>query len=74
MAQPVRGFSVPWPQQGGAEELESNSSVPQAKGGKVIADYDPDVDYNPEGSDPDVEAVNEEEKNFDAEYAKMKLP
>ena len=44
-------------------------SVPQQEGqtnaivGKVIADYELDVDYEPEGSDPDAQ---EEEKNSDA--------
>ena len=27
--------------------------------GKAIADYDPDIDYKPEGSEPDIKAVNE---------------
>ena len=74
------GCLMPWPQQGGAEEPETNVSVPQQEGqadatrGKAIADYKSDVDYEPEGSDPDIKAVNEEEENSYAEYAKMELP
>ena len=39
-----------------------------------MADYDLDVDYEPEKADPDIKLVNEEEKDSDAEYAKMDLP
>ena len=80
MARPVREHLKPWSQQGGAEEPETNISVPQqeeqrdAARGKVIADYDPEVNYKPEGSDPEIEAINEEEKNFDQECAIMELP
>ena len=28
-----------------------------------------DIDYKPEGSDPDIKAVDEEEENSDTEYA-----
>ena len=35
--------------------------------GRDIADYNLDIDYEPEGSEPDIEAVNEEEENSDAE-------
>ena len=41
---------------------------------KVIADYDPDINYEPEESDPDIKAVNEEEENSEAEFAKIDLP
>ena len=50
MAMPVSGCPIPWSQQGGTEKPESNSSVPwqeghtDTTGGKVIADYNPDVD------------------------------
>ena len=80
MARLVRGCLVPWPQQGGTEEPQINISVPQqegqaeATGGKVVADYNLDVDYKPEGSDLEIKAVDDkEEENSDAEYAKMQL-
>ena len=63
-----------------AEEPEANVSVPQQGGqvdaisGKDLANYNPYVDYKPEGSDADIKAVDEEQENSDAEYAKMKLP
>ena len=62
--------------QEGAEEPETNPSVPQkeeqrdAREGKVTAVYDPNADYEPETSDPD----NGGEENSDAKYAEMKLP
>ena len=68
------------PQQEEAREPETNVSVPWqrrqegANRGKDVADYNRDVDYNPEGSDPNIEAVNKEEENLDAEYAKMEIP
>ena len=71
---------MPWSQQGCTEEPDTNVSVPQQEGqadatsGDDIEDYDLDIDYELEGSDPDIEAVNEEEENSDAEYAKMELP
>ena len=40
---------------------------------KAIVDYDLDVDYEPEVSDPDIEAINEDEETSDAEYAKMEI-
>ena len=76
MARSVRGCLIPWPQ-GGAEEAETNPSAPQqeqqrdTREGKVIAYYNLDLHYKPEGSNPDIKAVNEEEENFDAEYAKL---
>ena len=78
MARPEREHPLPQ-SQGGAEEPETNPSVPQqeehrdAKDGKVIADYDPDMDYRPERSDSDIKAIDEEEGNSVAEYAKMEL-
>ena len=80
MARPVRGCPTPQPQQGGREEPETNISNLQkeeqtdATEEEVIADYDPDVDYKPEGLDPEMTAVNEAEENSDTEYAKMELP
>ena len=75
----MRGCPTPCPQQGGTEEPETNISVPNKRqsdttGGKVIADYDLDVDYKPERSDPVIEAVDEEEEISDVEYGKMRLP
>ena len=43
-------------------------------GGKAVADYNPDVDYKPEGSDHEIDAFNEEEENSNAEYANMEVP
>ena len=80
MARPVMGCPMPQSQQGGTEESQINVSVPQqerqadAIRGKTIADYNPDVDYKPVGSDPDINTVNEEEENSDAEHVKMELP
>ena len=34
----------------------------------------PEVKNKLEGSDPDIEAVNEEEEKSDVEYAKIELP
>ena len=79
MARLVRGCPTCWPTEG-AGEPETNPSVPQhggqrdAREFKAVADNDPDVDYEPEVSDPDVKAVDEDEENSDAKYAKMELP
>ena len=68
---------MPWLQQGGTDEPEMNISFPQqqeqayAKRGEAIADYDLDVDYKPDESDPEIKAFDEEEKNSDADYVKM---
>ena len=45
--------------------------------GKVVVDYMPDINYEPEGADPNDEPDAQEKKekgNFNVEYAKMKLP
>ena len=69
---------TPLPQDS-TEEPETNPTVPlqdkqrDARESKDMADYDLDVDYEPEGSEPDIKAVNEEEENSDTEYAKMEL-
>ena len=79
MARPVRGCLTPWPQKGGTKEHEKNISVPQQEGqtdtaeGEKGADNNLDMNYEPDGSDPDIKAVNKEEENSDAEYAKMEL-
>ena len=75
-----KGSPTPWSQKVGAEEPDANVSVPQLGGqadaisGKAIVDNNPDVHYKPEGSDPDIKAVHEEEEKSDAQYAKMELP
>ena len=52
MTRLVRGCLTPQPEEG-AKEPETNSSVPQqeeqrdATQGKVIADYNPDLGYEP---------------------------
>ena len=72
MARLVRGCQMPWSQQEGTGEPETNVSVPQQVGqadtarGKDIVDYILDLDYKPDGSDPDIKAVNKEEGNSDA--------
>ena len=64
-------------QEKGAEEPERDpqqEEQPDATGGKNIADYDPDVDY--EWSEPEVEPVTQDQREVgsDAEYAKMEIP
>ena len=63
MARPIRGHPVPQSQQEGKDEPEKKllflsngdkQTPPMAK----IADYNPDVDFKPEGSDPDTKEVN----------------
>ena len=78
----VRGCLTVQLQQECTEKSETNPSVPQqeeqadAAEGKVIAGYKPDVDYKPEGSDPEIKPVdhNKEEENSGAEYVKMEFP
>ena len=77
MTRLVKAHPTPQPQQGSTKEPKTNASVPQQEEqtntaeGKVITDYNPDVDCRPEGSVPEIEAVNEEEKSSDADYAKL---
>ena len=58
---------MPQPQQDEEEEPEMNVLVSQQGGqagttrGKIIADYNLDLDYEPEGSDPNIKLVDEEE-------------
>ena len=58
MARPVRGCLMPQSQQECAGKSETNVSISQQGGhgdiarGEAIADYDLDIDYKPEGSDP----------------------
>ena len=44
--------------------------------GEVIADYELDIDYEPEGSDPELKPVNQvqEEADPDVECTKMEIP
>ena len=76
---PVRGCPTSWPPKGTGEP-EAIPGDPQQEeqtdtiSGKAVADYDQYVDYEAEGSSPDIKAVNEEEENSDAEYVKMELP
>ena len=77
MARLVRGHSTPKPQQEGTEEPESDphqEEQPDAVEDKVIADYNPDIDYK--GLEPKVEPVTQEqwEVDSDAEYAGMEVP
>ena len=67
---------MPQPQQGGTEEPKTNISVSQqekqgdAACGEVIADYDPVMYYEPEGTDPNIKAVHKEEENSDVKKCK----
>ena len=60
---------MPWSQQGGRDESEVNLSVPQQEmqavttRSKALADYDLEVNYKSEGTDPEIKAVNEEENS-----------
>ena len=73
MARTMRGWPTAWSQQEGIEEPDTNPSVsqqeehPYATKGKVIADYDPDVDSegsepmnDPDGQEKKVESSDEE--------------
>ena len=79
MARLVKGHRTAWLQPEGKEEPETNPTVSQHEvqsdttEGKVIADYNSDVNY--EGSEPEDEPVAQEEKegNSDAEYANMEI-
>ena len=74
-----KGHERAWLQLEGTEELKMNPSVPQqeeqtdATEGKVIIDYDLDIDYD--GSEPKNEPVAQEEKeeNSNAEYVNMEM-
>ena len=77
MTRLVRGCLTPRPQQKGATEPERDpqkEEQPDASEGKIIADYDLDVDY--EGSKPEVEPDAQEQREVDpdAEYAAWKFP
>ena len=77
MARPRRGCLITSSQQEGEEEPDRESQQEgqlDATGGKDIADYDLDIDY--EGSEPKFQPVTqvEREADPDAEYAKMEIP
>ena len=80
MAATIRGCLILQLQPEGTEEPQTNISIPQqerqldAAEGKVVADYELDINYQSEGWDPEIEAVHDKEENSDAEYAKMELP
>ena len=42
----------------------------------MVAEYELDVDYKPEGLDPEMKPVNQvqKEEDLDAEYAKIEIP
>ena len=76
-ARTLRGCQTGCSQPEGAEEADTNFSVPQQEEqADVIDDDKPHIDYEPEGLDPENEtdAQEEEEENFITEYAKMELP
>ena len=81
MAQTMRGCLTACSQIECAAEPENSLSIMQleeqvdAEEGEVIVNYEPDVDYDPEGPDPNTQPVTqeEEEENFDAEHVKMEL-
>ena len=77
MARLVRGCPTPRSQQEGMEEPERDpqkGEQPDTAECEVIADYDPDVDY--EKSEPEIEpdAQEQREDDPDAAYAKMEIP
>ena len=77
MARPVRGRPTARSQQEGIEEPDRDPQQEDqldAAEGKGIADYDPDVDNV--GSEPKVEPVAQDEREFDpdAEYVEMEIP
>ena len=68
MARTVRGCLTAWLQQEGTTEPENNSSVLQFEEqsditeGKVIVDYKPGIDYEPEGPDHNDESATQNKK------------
>ena len=82
MARTIRGCLTAWSQPERTGEPEITPSFPQqeeesgAINGEVVADYKSDVDYEPEGSDPEIKPVNhiQEKEDPEAEYAKMEIP
>ena len=77
MARPVRVCSTARLQRVCAEESERDpqqGEQPDATEGEVIADYNPDIDY--EGSEPKVETDTQKQREVDpdTEYAKMEMP
>ena len=65
MARPVRGCLTPQPPEGAGESatnpcVPKQEEQPDATEGKVIVDYNPNIDY--EGSEPEIEPVAQEEK------------
>ena len=64
----------------GCPKLDHNLNVPQqeeqsdAIDGKVLADCKPDIDNEPEGSDPLIELVDYIEEDPYTEYLKMEIP
>ena len=81
VAKTVRGSLTAQSQPEGAGEPETNTSVTQQEeqadtiDGKAIADYMLDIDYKPEGSDPEIKLVNQvqEEEDPNAKHAKMEI-
>ena len=77
MARTVKRCLTVWLEPEGVEEPKTNLSEfcqeeqPDDAAGKVIADYNPDVDS--EGSEPknEPDAQEEKEENSDTEYAKV---
>ena len=76
MAKTMMGCPTTWSQQEGTEKPERDHQQgedPDAIGGKNIADYDSDKDY--EGSELEVEPDAQEQREVDpdAEYAQMEM-
>ena len=77
MARLVRRCPTVRSQQKGIEEPvrdPQQEDQPDAIGGKEIADYGPDIDY--EGSEPKVEQSAQEQREVDpeVEYTEMEIP
>ena len=76
----MREHPTAWSQQQEGKEPETHPNVPQhkeqadAKEDKVVADYKPDVDCEPEGLDSEIKPVNDEEEEVSSEFAEMEIP
>ena len=75
--QTVKGHPTARSQQEGVEEPDRDHQQEDQQdttGGKDLADYDPDVDY--EGSEPKVKQHAQEQKKLDTdtEYVEMEIP
>ena len=81
MVRTMRECLTAWLQPDGTIEPKNSTSFLQlkeqedVKNSKVIVDYEQNVDYEPEGADPNDKPVTreEEEEHSNADFAKMEL-